>query len=458
MLNEEEISEILNDLYLFYRVFITSDYANDVEAEHIDILSQQLTRLHLGDVERLCVAMPPRHSKSSMVTLAFPLWLIFQNPDLNILVINNSATLSEKFGIQLKEFIRQHGHYFNVYLSDLKHAKDHLMFERKDGRLCKGSIRLVGASGSITGQDADYIIIDDPYKGFEDITPTLLQKKIDWFDTIVEQRIEPHTKLVLLHTRWHSNDLQGYFKKNRAEDYEFVEFPAIKDNGEPLWSERYSIEKLEKKRESIGERLFQSIFQQKPIDDTSDFFDMEMIHWINPSMNRMFKVRGWDTASADSGKGDFTVGLPMYLLDDSESVLITDFVYGQFGKKTNSTIKDQVRSDGPDIVNVIETGVAAAGEIVYNEWCEQLEGYFVERAMAVPNNSKSDRATPFKNAIADGKVYVDITNDELRQTFIDELKAFPNGAHDDIVDACAHAYNYIKENYMSSVELEIIDI
>ena len=76
MLSKKETNEILNDLYLFYRVFITSNFNDDLEAEHIDLLSQQLTRLHLGDVERLCVAMPPRHSKSSMVTLAFPLWLI----------------------------------------------------------------------------------------------------------------------------------------------------------------------------------------------------------------------------------------------------------------------------------------------------------------------------------------------------------------------------------------------
>ncbi len=58
-LTEEEISEILNDLYLFYRVFITSDYSDDVEATHIDELSIALTELTLGDYERLCVAMPP---------------------------------------------------------------------------------------------------------------------------------------------------------------------------------------------------------------------------------------------------------------------------------------------------------------------------------------------------------------------------------------------------------------
>ena len=146
---------------------------------------------------------PTHNSKSSMVTLAFPLWLVFQNPNLKILVVNNSSNLSEKFGIQIREFIKKIGPLFGIYLSDVKRSSTHIMFTNEQGDLYDGSIRLVGAKGSITGQDADYLVIDDPYFGFDDITPTLLQKKIDWFHTIIEQRIEPHTKFIILHTRWH---------------------------------------------------------------------------------------------------------------------------------------------------------------------------------------------------------------------------------------------------------------
>ena len=127
--------------------------------------------------------------KTSMVTLAFPLWLIFQNPNLKILIVNNSATLSEKFGIQIREYIKKVGPQFGVHLSDVKRSSTHIMFTDADGELHQGSIRLVGASGSITGQDADYLIIDDPYFGFDDITPSQLNKKIDWFQTIILQRL-----------------------------------------------------------------------------------------------------------------------------------------------------------------------------------------------------------------------------------------------------------------------------
>ena len=221
-LTETDLENMLLDLYEFYYNFVAITYSNDVEAQHIQILADELTEIYLGSKNNLCVAMPPRHSKTSVVTLAFPLWLIFQNPNLNILIVNAEASLSENFGIRLREFIKLYGAIFNVYLSDVKHSSTHIKFCDKNGVLYKGAIRLVGSNGSITGQDADYLILDDIYKGFSDITPTLLDKKIEWFKTMILQRKEPQTKLIILHTRWATNDLQGYLKENYPKDYNFV--------------------------------------------------------------------------------------------------------------------------------------------------------------------------------------------------------------------------------------------
>lgn len=392
-----------------------------------------------------------------MVTLAYPLWLIFQNPNLNILVVNAEASLSENFGIRLREYVKDYGGFFNVYLSDVKHSSTHIKFENKAGELYQGSIRLVGATGSITGQDADYLIIDDPYKGVDDITPTLLRKKIDWFDAIIEQRIEPQTRLIILHTRWHNDDLQGYFHRYREDDYEFLTFPAILSDGTPLWSERYSIVDLEKKRESIGERLFQSIYQQKPIDDESHFFKMENVHWHRPDKQIIQSVRGWDiAASEEEQKGnDYTAGVPVHLLEDN-SILITDYEHGMFGEETAQEVKETTVNDGVDTIVVIETGVAAAGKLLYREWEKQLEGYFIEQA--TPVHSKVDRATPLQNKIYDGEVYIDIQDNVLRQRFIDEFRAFPLGKHDDIVDATSHAFNYLNTNFIGETIMEIIEL
>ena len=439
----KELKYVQTDLYAFYRYYVGRSFAENVPAPHIDKLATALMEVYRGDYKRLCVAMPPRHSKSSMITEAFPLWLIFHNPNLNILIVSNSAGLSEKFGIALRELVREYGAEFGVYLSDVKSSSTYLMFSDEDKNLFGGSIRLVGAGGSITGQDVDYLILDDPYEGFNDITPGQLEKKINWFKTIIEQRIEPHSRLIILHTRWHSNDLQGYLKEHTPNEYEFITFPAILHNGEPLWSERYTLEELERKRDKMGERLFNSIYQQQPLDDSGDFFDTKSIKWSLPEkFNVNYSCRAWDTASSEN-EGDYTVGIKMVLTDEDE-YLITDMVRGQFGSgNTKDKIFQTAHDDGVDTTVVIETGVAAAGRFLFDEWEKQLTGYFVEQA--VPLNSKVDRATPFKNAIIDGKIYMDIKNPELRDDLIKEFESFPEGKHDDIVDACAHAYNYLKE-------------
>ena len=427
--------EFLNDLYLFYRLFVASNYTDSVPAPHIKKLSRKLMDLRNGKGKhRLAVSMPPRHSKSSMVTLAFPLWLIFQNPNVNIMIVTGSPKLADKFGIQLREYVRNLGSYFNVYLSDVKSASTHLMFCDSNKKLYRGNLLLASSGGGITGQDADYLIVDDPYRGNDDeFTPGALQKKIDWANRVIEQRIEPHTKYCILHTRWHSNDLIGYYKMNDPESYDFIEFPAIDENNEPLWKERYTREELLKKKEVVGERVFQSVYQQKPIDATSDFFNMKHLKFGLPEgFNEHSVCRAWDIASSDAlSSNDFTAGVKVQRYDDY--CIISDLVYGRFGGRTKNVIQETAFRDTPNVHVVIETGVAGAGELLYQEWKNQLSGF----------KSKVDRATPFKNAVEDMKVFVNINDPELRKALLDELTAFPNGQHDDITDAVSHGYNYL---------------
>ena len=434
----------LDDLYLFYRLFIVKKFSKqNLRADHIRVLARELMAMHLGLLDKhLAVSMPPRHTKSSMVTIAYPLWLILQNPDLNILIINNTATLSEKFGIALRDCIQEYGAMFNVFLSDVKHSNSHLMFSDKKGKLYNGSIRLTGASGSITGQDADYIIIDDPYKGEEaEFTPTALQKKIDWFNRIVEQRIEPDTKLIILHTRWHSNDLIGYLEREQNDDYKFITFPAIKEDGTPLWPERYTIQELEKKIAKVKERLFSAIWQQKPLDETSDFFDITRLIYgpVLPYETITETIRSWDIAEGASLKADYTVGAKMVLTNTSR-IGVTDLVRGQFGDDNKKTILETAERDGLNTSILMETGVGNAN-LLFSEWKSQLKGYRVIKSE--PVKSKVDRATPLKHGVLDDNFFINITDNRLAEVINQEFMSFPEGAHDDIIDALAYGYIYL---------------
>ena len=449
-LTETDLENMLLDLYEFYYNFVAITYSNDVEAQHIQILADELTEIYLGSKNNLCVAMPPRHSKTSVVTLAFPLWLIFENPNLNILIVNAEASLSENFGIRLREFIKLYGAIFNVYLSDVKHSSTHIKFCDKNGVLYKGAIRLVGSNGSITGQDADYLILDDIYKGFSDITPTLLDKKIEWFKTMILQRKEPQTKLIILHTRWATNDLQGYLKENYPKDYNFISFPAIKKDGSPLWAERYSIEFLKQQLEEMGERLFSSIYQQKPLDETGSFFNLDNVIFHNEpferSNKRMLVCRSWDLAYSDESKGiqrDSSAGVLMYCVDNTDEYVIADIEHGQYGEYLKQHLKAIADKDTANVPILIESGtVGGASKFLYKEYQSYLKGYRTHQSE--PIGAKVDRATPFRQAVLDGKIHVYLTDDRVRGEFIKQIRSFPLGKHDDIVDACAYAFNWLK--------------
>lgn len=447
--------KIMNDLYYFYLTFIGSRFKERLKAPHIKRLSRELMKMYRGDYQRLCVAMPPRHSKSAMITLAYPLWLISHNPDLKILIINAEASLSERFGIELRDVIKEYGEAFGLKLSDVKHSSTYIMFEDLEGNLFNGSIRLVGMGGSITGHDADYIIMDDPYKGFVDIVPTQLEKKYEFFKTIIEQRIEPHTRLIILHTKWSNDDIQGKLYTHQHNKYKWVSFPAILSDGTPLWKERYTIKELDEKRNSMGERLFEAIYQQRPLDETGDYFNIDHIFYDDPydsnTSHIIGKVRSWDlayTAEDENKSSDYTAGAYVYKNYKGEYIL-SDLVYGKFGEENINKIKSTAKMDTPNTPLLIETGTigAAAGEL-YSVYKKRLDGYNVKQSL--PIGSKVDRAFNLQQAILDGKFGITIYDDNLRGEILKQLRAFPYSEHDDIIDAIAYAIQYLEPINMKS--------
>ncbi|MBO7444508.1 MAG: hypothetical protein J6T69_06790, partial [Methanobrevibacter sp.] len=311
-----------------------------------------------------------------------------------------------------------------------------------------GSIKLMGTGGNITGLDVDILICDDLIKGFYDTTPTLLAKKVEWFKEIILQRLEPHSKLIILGTRWAENDVIGYLEKQHPDDYKFIVLKALNEDGTCIWSNRYTPQFFINRRNEIGDRLFESLYQQRPLDETGSFFNIDKMIWHDTvfASHYVSNVRSWDLAYSDESKGDIndsTAGVPMYKVNDNHYV-ITDFEYGQYGEGLKNKLLSTAKSDGPNTKILLETGTkGGASKFLYTEYESYLKGDRCEQSE--PIGSKVDRAYAFKEAILDGKIHVHIINPDLREIFIKQLRAFPLGKHDDIIDACAYAYNYLKD-------------
>ena len=434
-----------------YDVYSTLTVRDSIPAEHIQYISDLLVETMLDDdkPDRLTVSQPPRTGKSSLITLSFPFWLILMNPTLNILIVNYSQGLADDFGMILRQLFIDNQSLLatrNIYLSDKEHAKSRFRFENEDGELL-GSIKLVGVGGPITGRDVDICICDDLIKGHSDCTPTLLDKLYSWYQNILIPRLEPWSKLFMLGTRWHSQDVIGRLMQEQPDKYRFITLKALEDDGTCIWSNRYEPQFFLDRKEEVGERVFNAQYQGQPLDETGDFFNLDKLQFITdnelPNFKVVGKVRSYDCAYSDDTKGnvnDRTASVLMLRTID-DYYIIKELRADRYGERLYDVIQSTARLDTPQIPILIETGTSGgASKALFDIYKDRLTGYLVEQSK--PITSKVDRAYGFKEAILDNKIIICL-DDHSRGQLLEEMRGFPLMKHDDIIDACSYAYNYL---------------
>jgi len=436
-----------------YDVYSTLTVKDSIPAEHIEYISELLMETILDDnqPDRLTVSQPPRTGKSSLITLSFPFWLILMNPTLNILIVNYSQGLADDFGMILRQLFIDNQELLstrNIYLSEKEHAKSRFRFENSKGELL-GSIKLVGVGGPITGRDVDICICDDLIKGHSDCTPTLLDKLYSWYQNILIPRLEPWSKLFMLGTRWHSQDVIGRLMKEQPDKYRFITIRALEDDGTCIWSNRYDPKFFIDRKEEVGERVFNAQYQGQPLDETGDFFNLDKVRFITddelPNYKIISKVRSYDCAYSDDTKGDVNdrTASVLMLRTIDDYYIIRELRADRYGERLFNVIQSTARLDTPSIPVLIETGtVGGSSKALFDIYKDRLQGYRVEQSK--PIHSKVDRAYGFKEAILDGKVLICL-DDYSRGQLLEEMRGFPLMKHDDIIDACSYAYNYLSQ-------------
>lgn len=448
-----EDCESLEDLTP-YDIYSTLTVKNSVPAKHVYELSEALMDTVLDDTtkNRLCITQPPRTAKSSTITLSFPFWLILMNPELEILIVNYNDTLAKRFGTRLRQLFIDNDDLLasrDIYLSKAEHSKTSFRFENSKGELL-GSINLVGVGGTITGTDVDICICDDLIKGFKDTTQKLLDDLYEWFKEIIIPRLEPHSKLFVLGTRWHTQDIIGRLKENHPEKYDFIELKALNDDGTCIWSNRYTPEFFEERREEIGDRIFEAQYQGQPLDETGDYFNLDNIIFEedfdtnNPLI--IGKCRSWDFAysSDEPGKdNDYTASCKMYRLSDG-TYYVTDVTMKRYGDDLLHVVKQVAREDTANIPILMETGTkGGAAKELYDQYKKHFTGYRTKQSE--PIGSKVDRAMGFKQALLAGKIRF-VLNDNQREILFRQLKGFPAAAHDDLIDALSYGFNWLDKH------------
>ena len=129
-------------------------------ARHLDLLCDVLEEVERGDLTRLIITMPPRHGKSMTVTESFPSWFIGRNPDRRVIEVSYGSELAQKFGLSNRRKVEEFGmDIFGIRVSSENASKTNWGLVGHPGGMISA-----GIGGSITGQGADLLIIDDPIK------------------------------------------------------------------------------------------------------------------------------------------------------------------------------------------------------------------------------------------------------------------------------------------------------
>lgn len=181
-----------------------------------------------------------------------------------------------------------------------------------------GSYTSVGIGGPITGRGADVFILDDPIKNREEAESKTIRDKVwDWYTSTAFTRLESGGAIIVILTRWHTDDLAGrILASENAHEWRVIKFPALaewveeyRDVGEALWPEKYPAEELQKIKSTIGLYDWGALYQQNPMIAETQEFHFANFKWRTQEEVDRLNTRKFlsiDTAISARAEADFT--------------------------------------------------------------------------------------------------------------------------------------------------------
>lgn len=391
--------------------------------------------------------MPPRHGKSELVSKYFPAWYLGTFPDARLILTSYEADYAASWGRKARNLLEEFGpEHFGVTVANDSSAADRWDLK---GRL--GGMNTAGAGGPITGKGANVAIIDDPVKNDADARSETKREAIwDWYRATLSTRLqgEPGAIIVVM-TRWHEDDLVGRLlaaEKAGGDHWDVLELPALADpqpgkpdplgrqTGEALCPDLFDAETLAAIAIRLGSYFWVALYQQRPAPADGDTFKHDWWKFYAVPPEHFDEViQSWDMTFKDTQGSDFVVGQ----------------VWGRV--EANRYLLDQIRArlDFPGTLNAVRTLTtrwpAATAKLVEDKAngpavIATLTREIIGLIAVDPQGGKASRAAAISPQVEAGNVWLpDPSIAPWVDDFIAECSAFPNGAHDDQVDAMSQA-------------------
>lgn len=431
---------------------------------HHRVVCNYLDRFIRGEIKRLMLFMPPRHSKSELVSRRLPAMIFGRFPDASIIAASYATDLASRMNRDVQRIIddeRYRELFPETTLSgtNIRSVAQGSWLRNSDifeivGH--RGVYRSAGIGSGITGMGFTHGIIDDPVKDREQADSVAYREAVvEWYTSTFHTRQMAGAGILVTLTRWHENDLAGWLLQKAAEDpnadqWVVVRFPAIaeadasaddpREPGEALWPDEFGLPFLNSVKANSS-RDFTALYQQRPSPADGGMVKRDWFRFWK-SLPETFDevIESWDMTFKDTKTSDFVVGqvwgrraAEYYLLDQTRARM-------DFPSTTRAV--ERLSTDWPQALTKLVEDKANGPAVI-----DTLRGRIPGLIAVNPEGSKEARLASVTPLIEAGNVYLpDPSVAPWVHDFIEECAGFPNAAHDDQVDAMSQALRRMSQH------------
>lgn len=441
---------------------------------HTKLITDKLQKIADGEQHFYIISMPPQHGKSLTITKTFPSYYLMKHPDKHAMIVAYSQDLYSQFATSNRRA-------FNLWSSRL--------FQLKTGKNTSQTFDIVGHRGGFyatsilggaTGMSADLLIIDDPIKNAEEAHSVTVKKKIwDEWNLTFYPRLQKGGSVIVIMTRWQTDDLAGRLLQRSSLPWEEIKLPAIatdipagktdaigRHNGEALCPELYSLDELKTHKHDMGTQKFTALYQQSPTIEGGNIFKQDWIRYYVDSpetavrlglvvgrdvsiLPRHFEqtVQAWDATFKSKENDDFVAG-QTWSKREGICYLRIGWCHKRLSfTETLDAIRSQSRMYPEAVAKLVED--KANGPAIIDTLKREIPGIM---PVSPGNDSKEARAASVSPMWEAGQVMVPHPkwHPEV-QDLLTEVWGFPNMPHDDYVDSMVYALRRLNNKFSGPI-------
>ncbi len=452
-----------------------------VPSWHIETICEHLEAVTHGEIRKLLINIPPRHSKSTIVSVIWPMWEWLADPSQKYLCASYSAALSIRDNLKARRLVQSpwyqanFGHLFQ--LAGDQNAKQRFETDKTGYRLA------TSVGGTATGEGGSRLILDDPHSAQEAQSDAIRESTLEWFDVVWSTRLNDPKKdaMVTIMQRLHERDVSGHILEDIG-GWEHLKIPAEWDGvrrttslgpydprqtkGELICPERFGAKEITDLKQLLGAYGTAGQLQQDPTPSEGGILKTSFINlWPHDQGLPPFEyiVQSYDCAFTEKTTGDPTACTvwAIFTHEGERNMMLIDawdehLSYPQlraraikewtteYGGMTDKSPFGRARR--PDRVLV---EAKASGQSL-------LQDLRLAKVPAVGYNpglaDKISRAHQAAPTLELGRIWVPESGRNpgqavsWAQTFLKQVAKFPVTEHDDYVDTFTQAVIYLRDS------------